>query len=99
MAPKINWDVNLEASQVPGRDRYIVSQPSYFEAASDIIAGTDHLYLERLPDFQTIDAFAPVLGDDIFQAWFEFYRAGSAGYRRTPAALEAGCQCNQRKHG
>ncbi len=79
MAPKINWDVTLEASQVPGRDRYIVSQPSYFEAASDIIAGTNISTWKDYLTFQALDAFAPVLGDDIFQAWFEFHQAGLQG--------------------
>ncbi len=79
MAPKINWDVTLKASQVLGRDRYIVSQPSYFEAASDIIAGTGIPTWKDYLTFQAIDAFAPVLGDDIFQAWFEFHRAGLQG--------------------
>jgi putative endopeptidase len=79
MAPKINWEVTLEASQVPGRDRYIVSQPSFFEAASDIIAGTDISTWKDYLTFQAIDAFAPVLSDDIFQAWFEFHQAGLQG--------------------
>ena len=79
LAPKINWEVNLEASQFPGRDRYIVSQPSYFEAASGVISGTDVSTWKDYLTFQTIDAFAPILGDDIFQAWFEFHRAGLQG--------------------
>ncbi|MCH7507998.1 MAG: peptidase M13, partial [Proteobacteria bacterium] len=79
MAPKINWDVTLKASQVLGRDRYIVSQPSYFEAASDIIAGTGISTWKDYLTFHTIDAFAPILSDDIFQAWFEFHRAGLQG--------------------
>ncbi len=79
MAPRINWDVTLEASQVLGRDRYIVSQPSFFEAASDIIADTDISTWKDYLTFQTIDAFAPVLGNDIFQAWFEFHQAGLQG--------------------
>ena len=79
MAPKINWEVTLKASQVLGRDRYIVHQPSYFEAASDIIGGTDIPTWKDYLTFQTIDAFAPILGDDIFQAWFEFHRAGLQG--------------------
>ncbi len=79
MAPKINWEANLEASQVPGRDHYIVSQPSYFEAASDIIADTSISTWKDYLTFQAIDAFAPVLGDDIFQAWFEFHKAGLQG--------------------
>ncbi len=79
LAPKINWEVNLQAAQVPGRDRYIVNQPSYFEAASDIIAGTGISTWKDYLIFQTIDAFAPILGDDFFQAWFEFHQAGLQG--------------------
>jgi putative endopeptidase len=79
MAPNINWDVTLEASQVPGRDIYIVNQPSYFEAASNIIAGTDLSVWKDYLAFQTMNAFASVLGDDFFQARFEFYRAGLQG--------------------
>ncbi len=79
MAPKINWDVTLEASQVAGRDRYIVSQPSFFEAASEIIADTDIATWKDYLTFHAIDAFAPVLGDDLFQAWFEFHQAGLQG--------------------
>ena len=40
MAPKINWEITFEAAGIPARDRYIVSQPSFFEAADDIIAET-----------------------------------------------------------
>ena len=79
MAPNFNWDVNLEASQVAGRDKYIVSQPSYFEAASDIVAETGLSTWKDYLTFQTIDAFAPILGDDVFQAWFQFHRAGLQG--------------------
>ena len=79
MAPNINWDVTLKASQVSGRDVYIVNQPSYFEGASDIIAGADLSTWKDYLAFQTMDAFSPVLGDDYFQAWFEFYRAGLQG--------------------
>jgi len=79
LAPGINWNVNLEAAQVGGRERYIVRQPSFFSGASEIITQTP---LETWKDylaFQTMDAFAPVLGDDFFQAWFTFYQAGLQG--------------------
>ena len=79
MAPDINWDVTLEASQVSGRDVYIVNQPSYFEGASNIIAGADLATWKDYLAFQTMNTFSPVLGDDYFQAWFEFYRAGLQG--------------------
>ncbi|MBT8064138.1 MAG: M13 family metallopeptidase [Gammaproteobacteria bacterium] len=79
LAPNINWDVAMEAAQIPARDRYIVRQLSYIEAASDIIAETDLNTWKDYLTFQTINNFAPVMGDDFFQAWFEFYRAGLQG--------------------
>ncbi len=76
---RINWDVSFEAAQIPARDRYIVRQLSYIEAASDIIADTDLATWKDYLTFQTIDIFSPLLGDGFFQAWFEFYRAGLQG--------------------
>jgi len=79
LAPNINWQVTMEAAQIPARDLYIVQQPSFFTAASDIIADTP---LETWKDylaFQTMNAFAPILGDDFFAAWFTFYQAGLQG--------------------
>jgi len=79
MAPAINWDVFLEASQVPGREQYLVSQPSYFEAASGIISNTP---LEVWKDYlrlQTISAFAPVLGQDYYTLSFDFFNKGLSG--------------------
>jgi endothelin-converting enzyme/putative endopeptidase len=85
LAPNIQWDVTMEAAQIPGRDIYVVQQPSYFEAASGILMDTP---LESWKDylaFQTMDAFAPVLGDEFFQAWFEFHQAGLQGIEEPEA--------------
>jgi len=79
LAPNINWDVAFESAQIPARDLYIVSQPSFFETTSDIFAATDLDTWKNYLAFQTMDRFAPVLGDDYFQAWFNFYRAGLQG--------------------
>jgi endothelin-converting enzyme/putative endopeptidase len=79
LAPDINWDVTLEAGQVAGRDLYIVRQPSYFEASSAIISETGLETWKDYLTFQTLDRFAPLLGDQFFQAWFDFYRAGLQG--------------------
>jgi len=79
MAPKINWDINFEAAGIPARDRYIVSQPSFFEAADDIIAGTELDLWKDYLTFQTLSSFSPVLGDDYFKLWFGFYREGLSG--------------------
>lgn len=79
MAPKIDWDVTFEAAGIPARDRYIVSQPSFFEAADDIIADTDLDLWKDYLTFQTLSRFSPVLGDDYFTLWFGFFREGLSG--------------------
>jgi len=79
MAPRINWEVTFDAANIPARDRYIVSQPSFFEAADDIIADSDLATLKDYLTFQTLNRFAPVLGDDFFKLWFAFYRQGLSG--------------------
>jgi len=79
MAPKINWDITFEAAGIPARDRYIVSQPSFFAAADDIIADADLDLLKDYLTFQTLSSFSPVLGDDYFKLWFGFFREGLSG--------------------
>jgi len=79
LAPNINWDVIFESAQIPAQGRYIVSQPSYFEAASKIFADTDIGTWKDYLTFQTLDTFAPILGEGFFQAQFDFYRAGLQG--------------------
>jgi len=79
LAPNINWDAAFEAAQIPARDHYIVNQPSFFQAASNIIADTDLATWKDYLAFHTMSRFAPVLGSEYFQAWFEFYRAGLQG--------------------
>lgn len=79
MAPKINWDITFEAAGIPARDRYIVSQPSFFEAADDIIADTELDLWKDYLTFQTLSSFAPVLGDDFFNLSFDFFRKGLSG--------------------
>lgn len=79
MAPNINWDIVFDAAGIPARDVYIVSQPSFFESASDIIADTDMAAWKDYLTFHTLANFAPVLGDDYFDMWFSFARKGLQG--------------------
>ncbi len=79
MAPGINWTVSFEAAQIPAREIYIVNQPSYFEAAGNIIANTGLATWKDYLTFQTLNKFSSVLGDEFFQAWFDFYLAGLQG--------------------
>jgi putative endopeptidase len=79
LAPRIDWDVTLEAAQIAARDLYIVEQPSFFAGASDLFGDTPLDTWKDYLAFQTMDRFAPVLGDEFFDAWFTFYQAGLQG--------------------
>lgn len=79
LAPNYGWGAALEAAGLPERDYYIVRQPSFYEDASQIMAETPLETWKDYLTFQTIDAFAALLGDDFFQARFDFYDAGLSG--------------------
>ena len=79
LSPLIDWQIFLEAQQIPARDQYIVVQPSYFEAVDDIFVGTSLGTWKNYLRFQTLDAFAQVLTDKSFDLWFGFNRAGLQG--------------------
>lgn len=79
LAPQVNWEEALTAGGIPKRDVYIVSQPSYFEAASGIVADTSIDVLKDYLRFQTVESYADVLGQDFFALWFNFHRKGLQG--------------------
>ncbi len=79
LAPAVNWQAMFDGAGLPLRDKYIVSQPSYFEAADDIVANTDLNLLKDYLTFQTIHNFAPLLSDEFFNLWFDFARKGLQG--------------------
>jgi len=79
MSPEINWTLAFETAQIPASSQFLVSQPSYFEAAGKILAETP---LDTWKDYlalQTISAFAPVLGDQFAELNFNFFRKGLSG--------------------
>jgi predicted metalloendopeptidase len=79
LAPGINWELAFEAGQIGNREQYLVSQPSYFEAASKIIIA---IPLDTWKDYlalQTISAFAPVLGNEYSKLAFDFFSKGLRG--------------------
>ncbi|MCW8925698.1 MAG: hypothetical protein OQJ84_05520 [Xanthomonadales bacterium] len=79
MAPDINWTRIFEAAQMPVDSRFLVSQVSYFEAASDIIADTPLDTWKDYLAFQTISNFAPVLGEQFEALSFNFFTKGLRG--------------------
>ncbi len=79
LAPEINWERGFEAAQISGREQYLVSQPSYFKAASKIIANTP---LDTWKDYlalQTISNFSAALGAEYEDLAFAFYSKGLRG--------------------
>lgn len=79
MSPQINWALGFENGQIPLDKQFLVSQPSYFEAADMIIANTPLETWKDYLSFQTISTFAPVLGDQYAELAFNFFRKGLSG--------------------
>lgn len=79
LAPQINWTLGFETAQIPTDSQFLVSQPSYFEAAGKIIADTPLDTWKDYMTFQTISTFAPVLGDQFSELSFNFFRKGLSG--------------------
>ena len=79
MAPGINWAVTFEAGQIPVDSRFLVSQVSFFEAASNIISDTPLETWKDYITFQTISNFAPVLGSEYENLSFNFFTKGLRG--------------------
>lgn len=79
MASQVDWDSYFKASGIPPRDMYVVAQPSYFQAASAIVADTPISVLKDYLRFQTVESFADVLDEDFFGLWFAFHRKGLQG--------------------
>jgi len=79
LAPQINWTLGFEAAQIPVDKQFLVSQPSYFEAAGKILADTPLDTWKDYLNFQTISTFAPVLGDQYSQLSFDFFDKGLRG--------------------
>jgi endothelin-converting enzyme/putative endopeptidase len=76
LAPEINWTLAFEVGQIPLDSRFLVSQPSFFEAASKIVAETPLDTWKDYLAFQTISNFAPVLGTEFELLSFNFFSKG-----------------------
>ncbi len=86
LTPSVQWPLMFDAAGVPLQDRYIVSQPSYLEGIDSILADTPVSVWRDYLGFHTISAFAPVLGDELFNLSFEFRNKGLQGVAE-PRAL------------
>lgn len=79
MAPQINWALGFKTAQIPIDSQFLVSQPSFFESTGKIFAETPLATWKDYLTFQTISAFAPVLGDQFAVLNFNFFRKGLSG--------------------
>jgi predicted metalloendopeptidase len=79
MAPQINWALGFESAQIPVDSTFLVSQPSYFEAAGKILADTPLETWKDYLSFQTMSTFAPVLGEQFSELSFDFFSKGLSG--------------------
>ncbi len=79
LTPQVNWKVLFETAQFPVDATFLVSQPSFFEAAGKIFADTSLETWKDYLSFQTISQFSPVMGDQYEQLSFNFYSKGLRG--------------------
>jgi putative endopeptidase len=79
LTPQVNWKVLFETAQFPVDATFLVSQPSFFEAAGKIFADTSLETWKDYLNFQTISQFSPVMGDQYEQLSFNFYSKGLRG--------------------
>jgi len=79
LTPQVNWKVLFETAQFPVDATFLVSQPSFFEAAGKIFADTSLETWKDYLSFQTISQFSPVMGDQYEQLSFDFYSKGLRG--------------------
>ncbi len=79
LAPGIDWAAYFEASLLPEREAYIVMQPDFFTAAAAIINETDVATWQDYLRYQTLNAYAPLLGTAYADANFEMFGKGLRG--------------------
>ena len=79
LSPLVDWDAYMESQGITARGEYNISQPSYFEAVDDIFAETPVATWKNYLVFQTLNALAPALTNEMFDLWFGFNRAGLSG--------------------
>lgn len=75
----IYWESYAAAVSLPAGVDLIVGQPSFFEGASQIIDKTDLDTLKAYLAFQTIDAYAPLLTQELELTHFAFHETALSG--------------------
>lgn len=75
----LNWEGFASATGLPTGIDLIAGQPSFFEGASDVIQKTDLDTLKAYLAFQTVDAYAPLLSENIEKKHFAFHKTVLSG--------------------
>jgi endothelin-converting enzyme/putative endopeptidase len=75
----LHWDSYANAVGLPGSIDLIVGQPSFFKGADETIAKTSLETLKAYLAFQTIDAYAPLLTQDLEKIHFDFHETALSG--------------------
>ena len=69
-------------------DKIIVSQPSYFAALDSLLTSADLGKLKKYLAAQFISDYCTVLGEDYYDAYFDFFRKTMAGREGEAAEME-----------
>lgn len=94
--PQLDWGTYAEAAGLPKSIDLIVGQPSFMTAGNKIIADTDLEVLKAYLAFQTIDAYAPVLTEDLEKKHFAFHETVLSGVTEQEPLWRRGVDaCNQ----
>ncbi|WP_345549020.1 M13 family metallopeptidase [Microbulbifer aestuariivivens] len=73
MMPAVDWDSYLQQAHLEKAEFFMVGQPEYLEAASNIIANTDLNTWKRYLKVKVLTAMAPYMHGELAQAQFDFY--------------------------
>jgi len=80
--PALHLDVYMDRSGVPAQEKIIVGQPSYFKALDAIVASTDIDVLKHYLQAQLLTDACDALGDDFYEASFEFFSRQMSGIQK-----------------
>ncbi|MFA5496367.1 MAG: M13 family metallopeptidase, partial [Porticoccaceae bacterium] len=68
-----DWQAFFTGFDIVGQDQYVVRQPSYVAALTELVAAADLTVWRDYLKLQLLDAYAPYLGAEFDQAQFSFY--------------------------
>ncbi|WGL18157.1 M13 family metallopeptidase [Microbulbifer bruguierae] len=73
LLPAVDWDSYLQMAHLEKAENFMVAQPEYLQAVSQIVTNTDLETWKRYLKIKVISSAAPYLHSEIAQANFDFY--------------------------